>query len=531
METFWRVWGRKEQPFIYSEVAFVREDRRCDGKPINVSDVSNWFNKKGWIRGYIQKGNSVYTIERTFSPSNLTIYKDDVALERSGMKNMQAIIDDEILDGLPYHIFSNVLNLSLNNFTSFISMSPEDKRTIIDRIFSLEIINEIQKIVKRRKSDTGNTLNIEESSLNKCEMHINNLNEQLSLASKESNVEELTNCLTKVKTEIQALSQSQASETERYTVLSREYNVLLENYNKLNALTKTQENDLKHINERIALFNQDKCPTCGASFNSAMFNDVKEQLENARKENEEILTKYQQQCSEAYTTSMEMYNEILSLSNNISKISSSIQNAQREQVALETKINTPNECSRIQELKKGMEVDIKTHEKTIRNLKKDIKKLSFMETMYSADGIKQTIMENYIPTLNAEIADTLNALRFPYNLEFDNAFNPHLEQLGVDAKSQNLSKGEHKKVDITVLCSLLKMIKRKYPQVNLVCLDETVSSLDDLSAKAVITYLKDISEEMDINIIIVSHTKLDDNLFDEHLFVEKSNGYSKLTKF
>ena len=35
-----------------------------------------------------------------------------------------------------------------------------------------------------------------------------------------------------------------------------------------------------------------------------------------------------------------------------------------------------------------------------------------------------------------------------------------------------------KKVNVAVLCALLKIIKRKYPSVNIMTLDETLSSLD-----------------------------------------------------
>ena len=104
-----------------------------------------------------------------------------------------------------------------------------------------------------------------------------------------------------------------------------------------------------------------------------------------------------------------------------------------------------------------------------------------------------------------------------------------MQYLGRSIKPKSLSIGEHKKVDLTVLCSLLKMIKRKYPQINLVCLDETVSSLDYESSTEIIKYLKEISKEMNLNIFIVSHTMLDENLFDEHILVEKNAEYSVLT--
>ena len=70
---------------------------------------------------------------------------------------MQGIIDNEILDNLPYHIFSNVMTLSLNNFKSFISMSPGDKRMIIDKIFSLEVLNKVYELIRKDMKENGFT--------------------------------------------------------------------------------------------------------------------------------------------------------------------------------------------------------------------------------------------------------------------------------------------------------------------------------------------------------------------------------------
>ena len=105
-----------------------------DGKPVNVSEIANWVNKKGWIRGTIQKGNDIFVIERTFVPQGLSVIKNGESLDKAGLKNMQSIIETEVLDNMPYHIFSNVMILSLNNFKSFVSMSPADKRQIIYRV-------------------------------------------------------------------------------------------------------------------------------------------------------------------------------------------------------------------------------------------------------------------------------------------------------------------------------------------------------------------------------------------------------------
>ena len=157
--TLWQLTGvsgaGKTSLLSIPKLLFFGKTEDDHGKPISVNDIANWTNKKGWIRGEVISGNNTYVIERTFSPSSLSVWKNGEQIDRAGKKDMQNIIDTEILKGMPYHIFTNLMTLSLNGGKSFISMTPSDKREIIDKIFSLEIINKIYEYIKRDKKELG----------------------------------------------------------------------------------------------------------------------------------------------------------------------------------------------------------------------------------------------------------------------------------------------------------------------------------------------------------------------------------------
>ena len=287
--------------------------------------------------------------------------------------------------------------------------------------------------------------------------------------------------------------------------------------------------EIGNINKKINLFNQDKCPTCGTSFASDEFKNIKDDLLRQLKERQDTLSSYTKKHNELLEQFNTIHSQMQEVQVNIQKINDKKNDLTKEYTRIEASSSISQESVAIQNIINQTNKTKFDLEKSIVEANEKMKMLEIIETMYSADGIKQTMMNNYIPTLNEEIADTLNFLGFPYSLEFDNNFDPHMQYLGRSIKPKSLSIGEHKKVDLTVLCSLLKMIKRKYPQINLVCLDETVSSLDYESSTEIIKYLKEISKEMNLNIFIVSHTMLDENLFDEHILVEKNAEYSVLT--
>ena len=500
-----------------------------DGKPVSVNDISNWLNKKGWIQGTVVKGNDTYVITRTFSPSNLDITKNGESLDKAGVKNMQGIIDTEILDNMPYNIFSNVMNLSLNNFKSFISMTPADKRLIIDKIFSLEIINKVYELVKKDMKDLGNSINISNSQIYSLEQTIKTSQQELENI-KTDVPDDTQEKLESIRTKLLKVDELYKQQSDIYTQLYNQYNEIYKNDQLVVTGMNSENYEIGNLRKKIDLFNQEKCPTCGTPFNSDEFKELKENYQREIDQRQETVNSYQENHNRMLSELKNVQDQMNIVQDNIRKINLKKNELQTEYTKIEATANAVRGTDAIQNIIDQTNKTKADLEKSIISANEKMKMLEIMDKMYSADGIKQTMMTNYIPTLNDEIAETLNFLGFPYTLVFDNNFDPHMQYLGKDIKPQNLSIGEHKKVDMTVLCSLLKMIKRKYPQINLVCLDETVSSLDYESSTEIIKYLKEISNEMNLNIFIVSHTQLDENLFDEQLFIEKVNQYSILSR-
>ena len=500
-----------------------------DGKPVDMADFSNWLNKKGWICGTIVKNNDTYVIERTFSPSSLTITKNGEPLEKAGVKNMQGIIDTEILDNMPYNIFANVMSLSLNNFKSFISMSPADKRLIIDKIFSLEIINKVYELVRKDMKDLGNSINISNSQIYSLDQTIKTSQYELDNLNNRESTDNVKDKLDEIQKKLVKVDDLYQQQNTLYKQLYNTYNDTYKIDQQIVTAINSENFEIGNINKKINLFNQDKCPTCGTSFASDEFKNIKDDLLRQLKERQDTLSSYTQKHNELIEQFNTINSQMQEVQVNIQKINDKKNELTKEYTRIEASSSISQESVAIQNIINQTNKTKSDLEKSIVEANEKMKMLEIIETMYSADGIKQTMMNNYIPTLNEEIADTLNFLGFPYSLEFDNNFDPHMQYLGRSIKPKSLSIGEHKKVDLTVLCSLLKMIKRKYPQINLVCLDETVSSLDYESSTEIIKYLKEISKEMNLNIFIVSHTMLDENLFDEHILVEKNAEYSVLT--
>ena len=116
------------------------------------------MNKNGFIRGTVVSEGHEYIIERKFSPNGIKVFKDGEDLDKIGVKDAQNYIDENIVQ-MPQEIFSNIVSLSMSKFKSFLNMTAEDRRQIIDRVFNLEMINIIFNIIKKDVRDTGLAIN------------------------------------------------------------------------------------------------------------------------------------------------------------------------------------------------------------------------------------------------------------------------------------------------------------------------------------------------------------------------------------
>lgn len=544
--TLWQLTGvsgaGKTSLLSIPKLLFFGKAEDDDGKPISVNDIANWINKKGWIRGEVESGSDTYVIERTFSPSSLTVYKNGEQIDRAAKKDMQSVIDTEILKGMPYHIFANLMTLSLNGGKSFIAMTPSDKREIIDKIFSLEIINKVYEYIKRDKKELGNAINIANGQIYSLESNIKmseqKLNELKQNADK-SNEDKIKECETEIANYDARISKA----VELYNGQLALRNTADETYQKALSgmhaanvdLTKAQI-EVKKIEDKIKLFEQNKCPTCGTPFIGDTFDKLRDELRNELQSATQVMNDAKKIYDGFVTYKAESETAVRQYTDNMNKIlmkKTELEKGKQNYVStlnmLRNSVVSSGEYTAIEQIIEETKKNKSEVENDVRESNSKMGVLDIMDKLYSSDGIKRIMMRDNLPLLNSDIAQTLQDIHFPYQLEFDENFDPHIKYMGQDRKPQNLSTGEHKKIDAAVVCALLVFLKRRYPQINLICLDETVSSLDYESSSNIIAKLKELAKEMNIHIFIVSHTQLNESLFDKKITVEKTSGFSDIT--
>ena len=493
---------------------------------LTKSAVHNRINKHGWVKAVIEKGGHEYIIERSFSPNDLQVFKDGININSYGVSSAQDYIDKEIAD-IPIKAFSNMISISMKKFKSFLTMSPADRKEIIDRVFNLEVVNIAYEKIKKDARETGNLINSNNNSLFQLTQTLNNATQELAKLQESNQSVENQATINANNAKIQQDNDN----IKKLTAALTEYTTKqTEASNTINTIKQQQyENNynIQVIQQKINLYSQDKCPTCGMSFSGDSIKTLKEQLDALLNQKLKITKDLEKNASDANTNYNSITEYLGKLNTAIFQLNTDIQQLTAQNNALVDQLNKSAEYQGINNIINNTTAqinDIKTH------LEKDtakLKELQILTTVYSIDGVKQKVIVNYLPILNKEIEDNLELVNFPYQLEIDMKFEPHLKELGVELTPESLSDGEETRVDLIVLCSLFKLLKRRFPSINILSIDEVLSSLDNETSGMVLDFLRHFAQENNLSCFIVSHTDLYLDNFNKIINVEK-NGFSRI---
>ena len=496
---------------------------------VTKSAIANRVNKHGWVRGTIIKGQHKYVIEREFSPNSLKIWKDDEEVDLFGTSAGEDYIEKEIIE-IPITTFTNMITISMKKFKSFLSLSPTERKGVVDEIFDVRIINMVFDQLKKDAKEIGASINGDNSTLFSLTSTLNNANNELlkiqqnnatpaaqaQIEENKKKIEELNQQLLQYNDAAQKVSQKQQENNTEITNKSRE----------------VTENDMhiRTIREKINLYNQSKCPTCSSVFSGPEFDNLKKQLNDVYEQKVEKKKVLESELNELREKSQKIVEAGQKVQNGMYQIRLNINSLLNDNNLIEQKVKMSAEYQAVQNIINQTNEQMNGVKKSIEEKTSKLLYLQKLQAVYSIDGVTKMIINNYLPLLNDEIAENLLLLGFPYTLKFDNSFRPVLKDVNFEISVETLSDGEQTRIDLVVLLSLYKLLKRKYSSINLLTIDEVVSSLDVENSAKVMQFLKVFAEENNINVFIVSHTNLDLDEFDEVIEVEKTNGFSRICK-
>lgn len=491
----------------------------------NKSDLPNRINKNLWCRIVIKAKNKTIEIVRGVAPGIFEVQIDGVPYETAGNNNVQDYLEFEIFD-IPYQVFKNIIVLSVNDFRSFLTMSPGDKRNIIDRLFGFSIINQMKDTVRQERKEIRDSiktlmdeLSIVEDTIISVQSKIKNLEEtkkedKTKLAKEyQSKIEDLLDSKSRIEIDLNKIRTLEAKISTAFEEKKKEFSSI--GY------------EIKSIEEKISLYDNSKCPTCGSDLDTTEHIHHKEELKEKSVEKKTKFDSIKTDLTESKTKISAVSAKIYELDSSLMKINMLTSQYKRE---VEKVINESREIDAgyLQQLV----IENIRKKETKRNLQSEKAVedafLETIETVLGEDGVKNLATKTILPSLNQNIANMSSQMHLPYSMKFNDKFDCVINSIGEEINPRSMSTGERKKADFIIIIALLKLLKIRYPSLNILFLDEIFSSVDSAGVYEIIKILSEVSKENNLNTWVINHTELPMELFDKRVEAVKEGGFSKL---
>ena len=504
--------------FEYSLYGKVRGGRQK--KWSTLSTLPNRINGE-LLNRIVFKSNGVdVEIKRGISPSKLELWENGMLNERAGKSNIDDSIEKYV--GMDIETFKSFISMSINDFKNFISLSNEEKQLLLDKLFNLEVINILNGILKDINKSNKTRMASLDSEIRTLDESIDSIKRSIEKTIKLSIEREKLN----IQADIDRLMEEMNSKKDDYKSLKEKADTLSSELDVEKRQYINIQNDIRNVQKEIDLYDSGKCPTCSTDFKSEHFTSLRdalvekkegfEKIKSEIEENVGAIKERQNKLKEISDSTNETFNDMSYFLKNC-KMQIDQLNKKKEQ---DGSIELPN----VQEFEKSIEEleEKKSFSKDHVTVCKD-KELFYKELnrIFGEDGVKKSIIAGIIKPINHFIHENITKMGIPFDVKLDETFTAEIRQFSSVIESDSLSTGENKMTNICILVAYLKLIRTKR-HINILFLDEVFSSIDIENIQRILTLLKSFANEYNINIFVVHHAVLNQEMFDRILHIEKN---------
>jgi DNA repair exonuclease SbcCD ATPase subunit len=492
-----------------------------NGKRVTLKQLPNRLNDQ------LQVGFEFMTPElehgevvRSLNPSKVKLTENGVLYPKAG--KIQDVINSHM--GFDFETFKSFISMSINDFKNFIELGADDKKILLDKLFNMEVITKLQKIVKEMRK-----LNNEEAQRMKSNIDVISRN----ISSVEASIQKYAETKSlELGAQIEACKQMLLEHKAEYMQLSSQVNSFDDDIKKYaeevkNSTVKEAELRMtaKNTIDKIKLYEMGQCPTCHSSLSGdehlAALAAMKQTLEELKiafaeqkantQSSQEYLDKYKSLKQSADNT----FNKLKAHLEGIKYKQTTLRNQQLEiEQQSDKSYDSLNES--IDELSNNK---TKIESELTTTVGKDLL-FKTLIGLFSDEGIKKKVVKNIIRPLNIFIKENLDTINMSHSVVLDDSFDASLKYLGKEIGQETLSTGEAKKINMCVMLAYIKLLRTK-KHINVLFLDEVFASIDEDGVKDVLTLLKKFAQDYKVNVFLVHHSDLPLSKFDRILKITK----------
>lgn len=510
------------------------------------------------------KDEDSYTIERQLAPDKISVTKNGNLLdEESAKRKANNFIVEEILDGISFEVFKNLIVLNGTASKHFFDYHKNEKRNFINEVFKLGFLDflhsDLTSEVKEKKTELEKLQIVYDSKEKEIKRYNtliesfegNNINKQIETINKHIKEEEKKQAeILKPLKEIETKFLKNKTSDEFQTMIDESVNKIQE-VNKLiqeyTSNMNTINNDINRMRkEYLSIKSENVCSHC----TQPIPEELKERiLENIKTEGKLLKSKLDEYTKlknndskrlEKMNTWFEKHKNIV---NDYRSLAISIQSSRDIVQGYKNQLSNMSNDSNNKKNKENVNNEISSINNEMKKLKEEIdsKREEFISLKVCKDIISDKNFYGYYMSvfrkyLNKSINEYLEKMNSPHRVKFNNdleadVFNGESEFHSYD----NLSTGEKSKINISLLLSFFDVLNNYHRmKTNILVLDEILDTgIDSQSVMKLHKILFDKTKENDkLGVYVVSH-KNSGSAFAEQkgankIIIEKNMGFTTI---
>lgn len=501
-----------------------------------------------------------YIVERGLKPDKIIIYKDGVP-ESEEAKKRQAnkIIEEEILEGISYEVFKNLIVLNGTSSKHFFEYGKNEKRTFINEVFRLGFLEylqfqltdevkakkvELEKLIIKQASkqeeidrlkslqdatESGEVVDI----VGDLQIKIKEEQAKINFAKKQVDMIEAM----EFKGNNEQFSNKIKFAQEKMNETSREIMQIDVNVSSLKNRFKSLKEEYFHTVQN------DQCPKCTQPISQEVKNRLQAIIAQQGQSIQSEIDIYIKNRDELNNKILKMREWIDNANNAISNYNEHIQALQNSTILLteyQKQFDNKPEPSQNVELIKAevskLEESYKVFCEEVEVFKKDYMTYKVCRDIVGGKnfyGYYISVFRNY---LNKAINEYLKKMLSPHRVTFNNDLEADVYDGNLKYSSyENLSTGEKSKINLSLLLSFFDVLHVFHRmRTSLMVLDEVLDSgLDSVAIEMLNKLLKEkVKENSELGIYVVSHKSSETSFTDQEeigkICFYKQNGFTQI---
>ena len=524
------------------------------GKPFRSVTKNQLVNNKNGrdllVKVEFTRGNDTIQVVRGIKPNVFEIYINDKLVDQSSKTRDYQKYFEEVILGIDYGAFTQIVMIGKANYIPFMALNAGARRSFVERVLGLDVFRAMLEVHKSNVDNVNSQIQDHKNEIKVIGERIKSqerLVTHIQVTSQKTIDEKkamLSSEIDNIKAEIARL---ELEKTEKKDLLDSldikttkdETTKTSQTITNIRDLLSQIESNRTITTRELKFFDaNDVCPTCTQPIEQTFKTEAVDKR-NARMQQFdksiaelEIRLDDTEQANKTATLKIEQAKKLLSdiqpLTKNIDLLKTKLDDLTKERDTV--KIET-DDLVQEQETLSALKAELSEKYVAYNAILEESKYLDFMTLCLKDSGIKSTIINEYIPTINSIVNQNIKQLGLFATVKLDDQFNEEIKIRGFEAMSYNqLSEGEKLRLDMAIMMAWRDVAKLKSNMsCNLLIMDEIFdSSVDAEGTTAFADLLKSVSN---LNVFVITHTpeKLADS-FRSFIRLEKVNGFTTLSQ-